>query len=201
MALAVTAPASEPVSLPELKAHCRVDSTHEDDYLTALIKAARQDSEIVQHRAFITQACVLKLDRFPTCDYIDLPRPPLISVESITYTDSAGDVQTFSSSSYEEDTDGEPGRVYLAYGEAWPSNRGGRNSVTVNYTAGYGGAEAVPEIVKQVIMIKAAHWFENREPVVTGTIVSAVPETIKRLDDLNKFRGIINVYESWLTSP
>ena len=38
----ITAPTSEPITLAEAKAQCRVDGTDEDTLITSLIGAARQ---------------------------------------------------------------------------------------------------------------------------------------------------------------
>ena len=50
-----TAPETEPVSLNEAKAFLRVDSDEDDNYITSLIKTAREWCEDYQHRAYITQ--------------------------------------------------------------------------------------------------------------------------------------------------
>ena len=168
-----TAPTVEPVSLEELKAHLRVDIDDDDALITSIGKAARQQAEVYTGRAFCTQTWDLFLDSWPTVIY--LPYPPLSSVTSITYTDTAGDSQTVSTSVYTVDTDSEPGRIYLAYGQTWPTTRGIRHAITVRYVCGYGAAAAVPENVKHAIKIMAADMYENREEVVTGTTVNRIP--------------------------
>ena len=67
--------------------------------------------------------------------------------------------------------------------------------------AGYGAASAVPEMVKQSIRMKAAHWYENREALIIGVSAMEAPMAAKRLDDLTKFRGEMNIYACGLTSP
>lgn len=167
----------EPVTTSQAKAHMRITDTAEDSYIESLITAARQHAEHLTERAFITQTWTMTLDRFP--DYfgdIRLPKPLLISVSSITYVDLEGTTQTLSSSLYEVDARSQPGRIRPAYGQAWPSTREQLNAVTITYTAGYGAtAASVPTAIKQAIMIVVAHWFEHREPVITGTIVAEVP--------------------------
>ena len=49
----------------------------EDDFLNALITAARQSAEQFQRRAYITQSWELWLDGFPGKKYIEIPLPPL----------------------------------------------------------------------------------------------------------------------------
>ena len=61
----VTAPASEPVSLTEAKAHLRLDSADDDSLITALIRSARETAEAHMRRALVSQTWRLSLDRFP----------------------------------------------------------------------------------------------------------------------------------------
>lgn len=128
-------PLVEPVSLTEAKLHLRVDHTADDTLIGSLIRAARQYCENFQNRTYIATTYNLKLSHFS--DVIELPRSPVMSVNSITYVDSGGTTQTVSSSVYELDTYQEPNAIVLKYGQIWPNTRGARNDITVNYTAGY----------------------------------------------------------------
>jgi uncharacterized phiE125 gp8 family phage protein len=42
--------------------------------------------------------------------------------------------------------------------------RGGRpvNAIEVRFTAGFGAASAVPEDLRQAILLAVAHWFDHR---------------------------------------
>lgn len=157
-----TAPASEPVTTAEAKAHLRVTHSSEDTLIAALITAARQHVESVTRRALINQTWDLSLDYFP--DIIYLQKGRLQSVSSITYVDTDGTTQTLSSSLYTVDTKREPGRVIPAYGESWPSTRDHINCVTVRFVAGYGAnASDVPQALKSAILLLIGQLFENRE--------------------------------------
>lgn len=155
----------------------------ENDLLNALITAARQDCEKFQNRAYITQTWELWLDAFPARGCIGLPLPPLASVTSIKYYDTDDTEATFSSDDYFVDTKSEPGRVCLNYGESWPSTTlRPANGVCVTFTCGYGDAGSdVPSNVKQAMLLLIAHWYENREAVITGTISSVLPVGVDRL--------------------
>jgi len=168
-----TAPAAEPVTLAEAKTHLRVDISDDDDLITALITAAREYCENFQNRAYITQVWKLWMDDWPEeDDYIEIPLPPLQSVESVKYYDTDGNENTFSSDYYSVDTESEPGRVYLNYGETWPTDTlRPRNGIVVEFTAGYGDtADDVPQTVKQAMLLLIAHWYENREATLAGTV-------------------------------
>ena len=95
---------------------------------------------------------------------------------TIQYVDTAGDTQTLSSSVYNVDIYQEPGRISEAYGQQWPTTRIINNAVIVTYVAGYGATAAtVPQGIKDAIMILVNHLYENRDIIVTGTIVSKIP--------------------------
>ena len=61
----VTPPAEEPVSLAELKSHLRVDSTDDNDYITALGKAGREWVESYCNRQLVTATYDYRIDRLP----------------------------------------------------------------------------------------------------------------------------------------
>lgn len=177
-----SAPGAEPLSTAEAKAHLRVDSAFTDDdaIIDAQVEAARNYAEAFTRRAFITQTLVLWLDAFPPGNgEIILPRPPLQSVTSISYTDVDGNAQTFASSKYIVDGKREPARITPAWNVDWPDTRAIINAVSVTYVAGYGNAASdVPEAIIRAIAFLVGHLYENRESVVTGTIAIALPQAV-----------------------
>lgn len=157
----ITAPAVEPVALQEAKDFLRVDGTDFDTLLTALIKAAREYCEAFQNRAYVTQTWQLTMDSFSALP-LSLPKPPLQSVSSVKYTDQNGVETAFAPADYLVDAVSEPGRLAFAYGKSWPSvTLQPVNGVKIEYVAGYGAAEAVPEAVKTAMKLWIAHRFEN----------------------------------------
>jgi len=180
-----TPPALEPITLAEAKAHLRVDASDEDNYIAALIQAARATIEAWEWRSHITQTWELRLDAFPSGSWpIYVPRPPLQSVTSpIAYIDANGVAQSLLAAKYDVDSKSEPGRIKPIYGEVWPTTRPGiLNAVTVTYVAGYGAAAAsVPARTKHAIKLLVGLWYEQREPIVTGTISTRIPDTIEAL--------------------
>lgn len=175
------APASEPVSLAEAKAQCRIDSTDENDLLTALIAAARTHLEEITWRAFVTQTWRLTLREFPRCSRpIVPPRPPLIAVSSITYLDSTGASQTLAADKYVVDAAADPGTIEPAYGLTWPVTRDHPAAVTVTYTAGFGNAAAVPADLVHAMKLLIAHYAEHREAVTAGAL-SEMPLAVRAL--------------------
>ena len=174
-----TAPTVEPVSTADMRTHLRITQTSDNDYLDSLVKAAREACEEYQFRRLINSTWDLKLDFFPY--EICVPYPPLSSVTSITYTDTAGDSQTLASTLYTVDTTMEPGRIVPAYGQSWPSTRAHINVVTVRYVAGYGSAAtSLPASTIHGIKKLAAFWYERRDAA------GMIPDEIYLIWDSNK---------------
>ena len=171
----LTPPAEEPVTLAEFKSHQRLDYDEENNLATAKLLAARVECEAILKRQFVSATYRLQHDSFPATIY--LPLPPATSVESVKYIDHNGTFQTLASSEYEVDVDSEPGRIEPAYGTTWPSHRSVMNAIRVEYTAGYGAASAVPQVIKDGILMLAGYWFENRDtdvvPLAVRSILSA----------------------------
>lgn len=170
-------PDVEPVSTAEAKSWSRIDTSADDTLIGTLITGARLRFESDARRSCITQTWEYYLDRFPSDDEaIELPRPPVQSVSSITYTDENGDSQTWSSSDYSLDSVSQPARVYPAYDETYPETQDIRNAVKITYVAGYGDAGSdVPQDVRNAILMLVAHWYEHRETVSLGIEAREVP--------------------------
>lgn len=177
----VTPPTVEPVDLSEAKNHTRVYHAEEDSYIEGRIEPARRWCENYTRRAFIHTTLDLFLDEFPSGP-IELPRPPLSSVTSVSYVDQNGVTQTWSSSLYVVDSASLLPVIVPAYGERYPTTRTQRNAVTVRYVAGYGAAgSSVPADIRHAILMLVAQMCEHREPEVTGTIVSQVRFAVESL--------------------
>lgn len=171
--LTVTTPATaQPVSLTEAKAHLRVDSSDEDDLISALIEAATDWAQEYTRRAFVPASFRLGLDCFPAYG-IRLPRNPVIRVDSITYLDEGGTERTLSTSEYLTDLDSEPARITPTYGNTWPTTRIQIGAVKVNFTAGYDDAspaqDSVPEGIKAAIKLVLTDLFEHRSAALVQT--------------------------------
>ena len=179
-----SAPATEPITTAEAKKQSYIDTDDDDDFIDDNIQAAREYLQEQTNTSFITQTRVMRMDRFP--DTIKIPFSPLISVTSITYVDTNGDTQTLSSSLYDVDIYRKPARINPAYGESWPSTRLIDDAITLTYVAGYANAAAVPALIKKMMLFMAAHYYENREILITGTIVAKIPETVESLIAMNR---------------
>jgi len=188
-----TIPSNEPISTAEAKAHLRVDISDDDTLIDRLVKAARQRLEADTGQVLITQVWNMYLDCFPSSNYqpIKVLNPPLVSIDSITYVDGNGDVQTWDSSEYRVDTKSMPARITPASGYSWPSISNVTNAITIQFTAGYGDdGSDVLEDLRQAMLMLIGHWYENRESVVIGTITAPVPQAYEWLISNHVFKEV-----------
>jgi len=167
-----------------LGAQAPTTNTTLDPTIVALVSAVRERAEAATGRQLLTATYDLVLDSFPcgvqpfelglhwTVDrignmFLDIPRPPLQSVTSITYVDTAGATQTWSSANYLVDKPSGPrcrrGRIAPAYGVVWPFTQAQINAATVRFVAGYGATGAsVPALVRQALLMDLTALYEHR---------------------------------------
>jgi len=217
-------PASEPVSLEETKLVVRQSSSSDDAYLEGLIVAAREHCETITNRCIARRTWVLPFDAFPICQgvhlysvwqEIEIPRPPLVSVDEIRYIDIDGAPQTLQpEADLIVDRTNEPGRISPVSTSGWPATLWGiPNAVAIMFTAGYNDdpqadpenaiptpgptagqqpdsslALAMPECVRTAMLQLIVHWYHNREPVAAG-IITEVPLHVTQLLNSIKANG------------
>lgn len=180
------APAEEPVTVAEAKAHARVDHSQGDTVFAQHIAAARRLVEAWTGLQLVTATWQQTEDCFPSGGDLEirLKRNPVQSVSSVTYVDADGVTQTVSSSDYHLSTRQLIARLRPAYGKSWPAARDQMDAVTVTYIAGYGAASAVDPDAKQAIHFLVTHWWYNPETVLTsGAIPKDVPYGVRSLID------------------
>jgi len=181
-----TAPAVEPVTLSEAKAHLRIDSSDEDTLISTLITAAREWCEEYLDRSLIHQQYVMRLDSFPY--EIELPRPPMATsgtTTALTLTYTLGDDSTavLAATEYRIDRNSTPGVVRQLREGTWPANLDDQNAITVTWWAGYGASgSSVPAAIRSAMLMLVAHLWRNRE-MTTEAALSEVPMGTKALLD------------------
>lgn len=183
----ITAPTSEPVTLAEAKAQCRVDIDTDDALIGNLITAAREWCELHDWRVYMPQTWELYLDAWPQSQNIEIPKPPLQSVTSFKYTDEDDVEATLDSGQYFVDAVSDPGWLILKSANSWPAvTLRDANGIVIRFVAGYAGASDVPMRVKQAILLLVGHWYENRESVVVGTISKSIEFGVQALLSINR---------------
>lgn len=176
------APSQAPISLDEAAAHLRVSSGEEDHLIEGLIAAAvayLDGPDGVLGRCLMAQEWQLRLSSW--ADPIRLPVEPVRSV-AVSYVDAAGVVQVLDGAGYSlRQPMGCGPQLRPAHGAAWPDLGDSDLPVTVTMQAGYSEAAAVPAPLKVAMLMLIAHWFQNREAVVVGTITSELPMAVAAL--------------------
>lgn len=181
------APLTDPVTLAEAKAQCRVDHTDDDTMLALLISAAT--AHLDGYTGTLGRALVTQTWRqdFPCFSAImRIPLRPVASITSVTYYDADNAEQTLVNTVYGLFADGLGAYVSPLPDQTYPSTYGRRDAVSVTYVAGVADT-AVPTPIKQAILLMVGHWYANREAVSEGSM-SEVPMAVDAL--LRPYRAV-----------
>lgn len=192
--ITLTAPPAEPVELdPDVYDHLRLTPigdppTHPHDaILRRYVVTARIEAENITKRAFVEQTLRLIVDRFPCADaylggrfwgrsslgrrgYVELLRPPLIGVDSVSYYDTDNTIQTLDADNYFVTDDLVP-RLCFIDGFSAPDTYGRPDALRVEYRVGYPSegsppdyAANVPEEIKSAILIGVELLYNKLTP-------------------------------------
>lgn len=178
----ITGPEMEPLDLAQVKRHLRFSTTSEDTLLDGWIAAARQYFEEQTGRQVMKATWELWLDAFPV-GRIELPKPPLLDVLSVSYVGSDGALVVVDPAGYTvmatAGPQAPPGWVQLPYGGIWPRPQDVPATVRVRFAAGYGSAQGdVPELVKTLLYLLVGHFHKYRSDTVEtrfGSALSSLP--------------------------
>lgn len=170
----IQAPENEPLSLDEVKAQRRVSmSSNSLNRLFDLwVPASRQHFEEQTGRQCITSTWEYWLAGFPCGSIIELPKPPLQSVLSVTYVDESGTDVVLDPATYTVEKPSGAycarGRIVLVAGASWPTTIADeRFSVRVQLVAGYGDDAAdVPALVRASLLFLVGHFHMYGEEVI-----------------------------------
>lgn len=178
--LLITPPALEPVSLAEAKAHLRLTGTDDDDFVSALIVAARLQVETAIRRVLVDQTWRIYRDDWPRDGLVELPVGPIRSVVEVIVYDADGAPVTLSPTAWMLDAASAPARLKLL--GTGPSPGRPLNGIEIDVVAGFGpsGLE-VPQPLRLAISMLVARWYENREGAGFGIVPSAVADAFEAL--------------------
>lgn len=141
----IVAPAEEPLDLEFVRdLHLRSpNGTVEDAYIEGLITTARQMAERTTNRAIPEQQWTMSAYRFPCGALpIEVPFPPLISVDAISYLDENGATQTLDVNAdvnVAAPLGPRCGKALITptFDTTWPTAQYQADSVSITFTAGY----------------------------------------------------------------
>ena len=199
-------PTAEPVSIEQVKRHCRIDSNADDELLTGYLTAARVMAEGYLSRALLTQTLLwtmrpsseLPRDRLRLHGTLELPRAPVQSILSVTTLDEWGNATTISPASlpvtppavilgYVADLTLEPATLFIGPETVliggFAAYRTKLQHLQVSMVAGYGAADDVPSTVIQAIMMTTAFLYEHR-----GDSAAAMPDAAQWLLDRQRLQ-------------
>lgn len=192
--LVTAAATSYLMTLEEAKDHLRVSTavTVDDTYIKSLSKLATERIQDLTGAKLMHQTWKYYIDDWPLGDQIDLPYFPLVGATSVAFIPSTGGAAvTMGATRWNSDKFSNPPSVYLEYGASWPSTSlYDHNPVRIEAEYGYSsGSTGVPYALKHAAKFLISHWYENRESIIIGRIISKpIPDSVKAL---------VAPYKSW----
>jgi uncharacterized phiE125 gp8 family phage protein len=184
----ITAPAFLPITLAQAKVQCRVETgvTADDALITTLIGVATQRCEQDIGRSVMKQTREVVLDApFPTA--VRVHWLPVLVIESIKYLNDAAVETTLAGTEYSSDDLADIERlsfyVFPAFAKQWPGDvLDAPNAIRVRYRSGYSDSAtesvqqlAVPEAIKQWILMQVSAMYDQREGLAAGVTVNELP--------------------------
>lgn len=178
---------TEPVTLPEVKAHLIVTSTDDDTLLTALITSCRKAIEQYTNLSIVAKTIIFIADLYKEWE---LPYGPVVAITGVqtrTGTEGSGP-QSYTTLTSGWNQSGEDFISFIPVNNTpgydstyawWPdlpfSQNQLNNRYRITYTAGYG---TVPEPLKLAILNEIAYRYENRGE---ATNITGICETARIL--------------------
>jgi len=185
------------LSVAELKREVRRTDASEDDKFEDAIYDAyyRLDGPLGWlNRAILEQQWVGVIDGFD--DVIEIPLPPLVTVDQIRYRDTSGAWQVLSTDTYTVSTYGLVGSVQKVDRNGWPEVDKNADPVEIAFTCGFGsGADVVANFqgFRRALKLLAGHYFHTPLPTFSEPRVLEVPRKVQyALDFAIRQLGIVN---------
>lgn len=158
----LTPPAEPLVSIEEAAAQVGVSSPGDDDArlsLCILAAVSNLDGRTgILGRALVTQKWRLECAAPDVNGFVPIELPPVQAVDSVSFIVDGTPV-TVAPETYFLDFAGEAAFVRLRPGASWPVPDRRGTSVRVDFTAGYGGPEAVPSQIRAAALLGTSALF------------------------------------------
>lgn len=202
-----SAPAVEPITLDEAKAHLRLDTNDDDALIRSLILTSRLHIEVALGLALITQGWSCFFDRWPAkagatlepvgagftlrertvftdpgSDAIVLPISPVRSVDAIRVYTEDGTFVGIPPDAFTADLVSRHPRIVRKSSTDLPHPGRRLNGIEIAVTCGFGASPAdVPQPIRQALLLLVAHWYEHRDPGEIGTPEARIPASVSSL--------------------
>ena len=167
----ISGPSSPVISLQRAKAHLRVDHDTDDELIDAQIYAATaylDGCNGILGRALLTQSWRSDFASFD--EPLRLPLAPVQSV-AVSYIDVNGASQTLASSNYYLLADDLGPVIQARSGVTMPDVFDRPDAVSVTGVYGYASADAVPEPIKQALLLIIGDFYKSREARIAMGVV------------------------------
>ncbi|MFB2551009.1 head-tail connector protein [Ensifer soli] len=175
----LTAPATEPLTLDEAKAHLRIDLDAEDELIAGLIAAARAHLENETGLALMARTFRLYRDDWPASGIVEIGRWPVTAIEAVTVYDGDGVAIAPALGAARLDGQARPARLFLP---ERPLPGVEVNGIEIDFTAGFGETGAdVPDVLKRAMLTHVAAMHAVRGAVAPGDQPAVVPAGYRRL--------------------
>jgi uncharacterized phiE125 gp8 family phage protein len=166
-----TPPAVEALSLAEVKAHLRITHSDDDTYISTLIISARRTIEAQFGICLLQQSWSVFRDCWPCDGIFSTPLFPVMSVVDLKVYGDDDVAATIDPAHYYLDAASCPARIALRRGRAFPPPGRRTNGIELKLLTGFGTTTAaVPQQVKQALLIIISDWFANRGDLGAGTL-------------------------------
>ncbi len=175
-----TAQTDNAITLAQLKAYLKVDSSDDDTVLGIIKQTVDSWAKEYTGRTLCTTTYDLFIDDLADQNVpiqegiydgvdmnfakttINLPFSPVSAITHVKYYDDDDNATTWASSNYRLDSASMPSRFCLQRNITYPTGLRPTNGFEIRYVAGYGGESAVPQQIKQACLIYASYLFEHR---------------------------------------
>lgn len=148
------------VTLPEVKAHCRVFTDFEDTYLSSLIPVYLDQAQGYTGRMLTTGSAVAVVHSWQS--QVLLPFGNVTEVTKLVLDNTESTAFTFDDVSQ-----------IISINAPYATAR-------IEFNAGY---ETLPVVVKQAVLVMISTAYANRDDVVVGQTVNEMPRTSRDLLD------------------
>lgn len=185
----LTEPSEEPVSQELARGHLHLTETSEQDEVDICMAAARSMVEAFSGRRIMRQQVRQSLDWFPYGKQLDLVGSPLFPISTGSplvvryYEANSTTGVVFPSSRYIVSRNSDPPRIVVKRDGEFPTvDLRNADAVEVDYWVGYSTTSTgAPAWARMATLFTGAHFFANREAVMTGTIATELPMSARSL--------------------
>lgn len=167
-----------PVTLEQVKEANYIQGELEDTLLEIYLKAAAE--RFTKATGYVIAESEV-LYTGSTFEALQLNYGPVKEILEVSYTDPSGEAKTIAPASIHFD-DSRPATV--AHIDRWPRTNGMPGNVKVKYKAGHGSEDPLPDLIRWALLVMVGTMYENREEVVTGTIVSPIPNSVNMVIEM-----------------